>query len=185
MRAYYLYLAFICLIPANTVYAADCDEIAGEISISDLKTLASNGDAEATHEIGRRYEYGMCVSQNDHEAISWYQQAYELGHANASYRLGVLYDNGWGATENDEKAVSYFRMAAKQHHAMAQYDLAIMYLNGTGVEQDTISAYKWLLIAVGNGSEFMLNRLSGITKLMTQDQISTAQNLALQFKSEI
>lgn len=185
MRRYCLYFAIACLLTEITAYAGDCDATSVDISFSHLKTLANGGDADSANELGRRFEYGLCVTKDDVEAIYWYQQAFELGHANASYRLGVLYDNGWGVNENDSKAVAYFQMAAKQNHAFAQYDLAIMYLNGTGVEKNIIFAYKWLFIAVRNGNELMAERLSGISKLMTADQIATAQNLALETINEL
>ena len=54
----------------------------------------------------------------------------------------------------DEQAVlNYYRKASDQGDANAQFNLGLCYGNGTGVAKDEVEAYKWTLLAAGQGNE--------------------------------
>jgi len=162
----------------------ECQNQVGNSSISTMQSLERAGNAESQFQLGRHYEYGICVDQDDSIAINWYMKAGTKGSAKANYRLGVLYDNGWGVDVDAERAVSFYTVAAIQNHAMAQYDLAMMYFEGAGVEQDPITAYTWLLIAINSGHEMMREQLMRVAKKMTADEIVTAESYAAQWISQ-
>lgn len=156
----------------------------GNSGLSKIETLERTGTAESQFQLGRHYEYGICVDQNDALAIDWYKKAGSKGSARANYRLGVLFENGWGADIDAERAVSFYRFAAIQNHALAQYDLAMMYFEGSGVEQDSVAAYTWLLIAINSGHEMMREQLRRVASKMTEGEISTAQSHAANWISQ-
>jgi len=148
-----------------------------------IQSLESAGTAESQFQLGRHYEYGICVEQDDMIAIDWYRKAGTNGSTNANYRLGVLYENGWGTDVDEERAVTFYTFAAVKNHALAQYDLALMYFEGSGVEQDFVEAYKWLFIATNAGNEIMREQLIRVADEMTEDEIVFAQALALKWIS--
>ena len=156
----------------------------GNSGLSKIESLERDGTAESQFQLGRHYEYGICVDQNDALAIDWYKKAGAKGSARANYRLGVLFENGWGAEVDPKRAVSFYRFAAIQNHALAQYDLAMMYFEGSGVEQDSVAAYTWLLIAINSGHEMMREQLRRVASKMTEGEISTAQSHAANWISQ-
>jgi len=161
-----------------------CQTELNDITLAELKRLANVDNAAAQAELGRQYEYGICLEQSDSQAITWYRKAAKKNDPNANYRLGVLYDNGWGVVENDVLAAKYYSASARRNHPMAQHDLALMYHEGAGVSQDPVSAYKWLFIAVNNGNDLMRDQLLRIAKTMTAEQISNAETMAFMWKPE-
>lgn len=102
---------------------------------------AHQGDADAQYNLGRMYDNGHGVRQDDQKAFEWYTKAANQGHADAQYTLGVMYDYGRrGVLQDYQKAFEWFTKAANQGHAKAQYNLGRMYENGRGVSQDKSTA---------------------------------------------
>ena len=102
----------------------------------------------------------------------------EQGNAVAQYNLGVMYAKGKGVIENDKKAVRWYRLAADQGNAKAQNNLGVMYHNGEGVLQDNKKAHMWYNIARANGNDTADDNIKSITRRMTTDEISEAQDMA-------
>ena len=99
------------------------------------------GHATAQYNLGRMYDNGHGVRQDDQKAFEWYTKAANQGHADAQYTLGVMYDYGRrGVLQDYQKAFEWFTKAANQGHAKAQYNLGWMYENGRGVSQDKSTA---------------------------------------------
>ena len=114
---------------------------------------AEQGDAEEQYSLGRRYDHGLGVEEDDSEAVQWYGLAAEQGHAGAQYSLGLKYGLGQGVDEDDTQAVRWFRLAAEQDHAGAQFLLGDAYEVGHGVERDLDEAVRWYRLAAKNGHE--------------------------------
>ncbi len=110
-------------------------------------------DAAEQYSLGRRYDYGLGVEEDDSEAVRWYGLAAAGGHAGAQYSLGLKYGLGQGVEEDDAEAVRWFRLAAEQDHAGAQFLLGDAYEIGRGVERDLDEAVRWYRLAAKNGDE--------------------------------
>jgi uncharacterized protein len=82
-------------------------------SIQELTRRAEAGEVAAQVELGRAYEDGNGVQQNDVEAVQWFRKAAEQGNAPAQNSLGVMYALGRGVERNREEAVRWYRKAAK------------------------------------------------------------------------
>lgn len=82
-------------------------------SIEALKHDASQGDAEAEFELGRRYALGAGVDRDFAEAVKWYRMAAEKGHAKAQYNLGSCYQYGLGVETSKDEAQKWHAMGAK------------------------------------------------------------------------
>ena len=51
------------------------------------------------------------------------------------------------------EAANWYRKAAEQNHAGAQYNLGSCYFNGRGVAKSYVEAYRWAVLASGQGIE--------------------------------
>ena len=112
---------------------------------------AERGDATAQYDLGRMYDRGEGVAEDDREAARWFRKAAEQGHAKAQHRLGFMYATGEGVAEDDREAARWFRKAAEQGLAEAQNGLGRMYATGEGVAEDDREAVRWFRKAAEQG----------------------------------
>jgi TPR repeat protein len=120
--------------------------------VAQLQSRATAGDADAQLALGRAYQDGNGLPQNDELAANWYRKAAELGNAVAQSNLGTMYRTGSGVEKNKEEAVKWYRKAARQGYANAMFNLATAYYNGDGVPSNIFRAYDWFLLAQESGS---------------------------------
>lgn len=120
--------------------------------VSALKAKAEEGDASAELSLGKAYEGGNGVPQNDESAVKWYRKAADQGNAEAENRLGVMYRVGQGVSRDKEEAVRWYQKAAKQGNAQAMFNLGASYYNGDGVTPDPNTSYAWFLLAQEAGN---------------------------------
>ena len=131
--------------------------------ISQLEAKAEAGDAIAQTELGKAYQNGDGVPQNDALALKWLRKAADQGHAAAENDLGIAYRMGNGVERDKAEAVRWYHKAAKQGNSRAMFNLGAAYYNGDGVEEDPVASYAWFLLAheVGNpASDDALRRAS-------------------------
>lgn len=108
---------------------------------------AEKGEAHAATLIGRLYERGLGVAQDDKKAADWYAQAATAGDMHGQFHLGVLLAEGRGVKKDTARAANFFEAAARQGHALAAYNLALIYVTGNAREQDFAKAAEWLKVA--------------------------------------
>ena len=107
-----------------------------------------------------------------------YITAAEQGHADAQNNLGEMYSKGQGVPQDYAEAVRWYRLAAEQGYAPAQNNLGAAYQLGDGVLQDNVMAHMWYNIASANGDPKSGERRDERAGLMSQTDISTAQEMA-------
>ncbi len=115
-----------------------------------LKAAAEKGHKKAQYRMGRCYDKGNGVEEDNKIAFSWYLKSAEQGFAKAQYEVGKSYKNGEGVEEDKVKAFEYFTKAAKQENGDAQLALGKCYLKGKGTAKDLDKAKVWLKRAVKN-----------------------------------
>jgi len=115
-----------------------------------LKAAAEKGHKKAQYRMGRCYDKGNGVKEDDKQAFAWYSKSAAQGFAKAQYQVGKCYKNGEGVTEDRVKAFQYFTKAAKQGNGDAQLALGKCYLKGKGTKADKAKAKEWFLKAVKN-----------------------------------
>jgi hypothetical protein len=93
--------AALAAVPSNASPA-----VASEIS------SANAGDKKAMLDLGKRYQSGQGVAQDEHQALDWYQKASDAGNADATEKLAELYARGLGVKQNASQAWTLFRKAA-------------------------------------------------------------------------
>ncbi|MBQ3690990.1 MAG: sel1 repeat family protein [Bacteroidales bacterium] len=126
-----------------------------------FQTAANAGNKKAQYYLGRCYDKGRGVTEDDSKAFVWYQKSADQDYAKAQYQLGKCYKKGEGTEKNVSKAAEYFLKAATQGNADAQFELGKCYLKGKGVEQDSLKAKDLFFQAVNNpkGGEQILKEL--------------------------
>jgi hypothetical protein len=80
--------------------------------------------------------------------------------------------------EDAVEAVKWFRKAAEHNLGSAQNSLGACYLLGEGVDKDYVEAYKWKLLAAGQGDEDARKIVKLLEDRMTREQIAEGQNRA-------
>lgn len=115
-----------------------------------LKAAAEKGHKKAQYRLGRCYDKGYGVSEDDKQAFEWYMKAAKQDHAKSQYRVGKCYKDGEGVKKDRKLAAQWFAKAASQDNADAQYALGKSYLKGKGVAADEKKAKSLLTKAVKN-----------------------------------
>lgn len=151
----FIFLAFT--VPAS------CQNI-GPTPVSQLVQRAESGDAQAQFELGRAYEDGTGVAQDDEQAVQWFRKSADQGNARAQNALGVMYALGRGVQRDKEEAVRWYKKAAKQGLAEGIYNVAISYYNGEGVEGNIDLAGSWMMAAQRKGDAQAADALKHISE---------------------
>ena len=127
-------------------------------AVPKLRAAAQKGHQKAQYRLGKCYDKGHGVTEDDRQAVAWYAKAAAQGHAKSQYELGKCYKNGEGVAKNMKKAIELFTKAANNGNGDAQLALGKCYLKGNGVPVDKAKARAWCKKAVKNdkdGKEIM------------------------------
>jgi hypothetical protein len=138
------------LVAAMSLLVVACNNVSSDRgdrddpAVTELRSRADHGDAEAQYRMGMRYTTGDEVRRHHVRARGWFELAAAQGHRGAQYRLGMAYAKGRGAPHDDHRALEWFAKAAGQGHVRAQYQLGDAYLNGRGTPKEPAWAARWL-----------------------------------------
>ena len=119
-------------------------------AVPKLQVAAAKGHKKAQYRLGRCFDKGYGVKEDDKQAVAWYSKSAAQGYAKAQYQLGKCYKNGEGVEKDKVKAFQFFSKAAKQDNGDAQLALGKCYLKGKGTPSDKAKAKTWLTKAVKN-----------------------------------
>ncbi len=130
---------------ANAKQATEqADELMSQKRYAETAPLAdgacNDGSMEACYILGRLYDEGWGVAQDEVKASSLFLKACNGGQAGACTDLGILYDDGRGVGKDFTQARSYFLMACNGGNAGGCFDLGLRYENGDGVPKDYVKA---------------------------------------------
>ena len=115
-----------------------------------LRAAAEKGHKKAQYRLGRCYDKGYGVEEDDQLAFQWYSKSAAQGYAKAQYQLGRCYHKGKGVPKDNKRAFDLFTQAAKQDNGDAQLALGICYLKGKGTAVDEKKAKYWCNKAIRN-----------------------------------
>ena len=120
---------------------------ADSLSPNEIITLAQRGDAAAEYELGRMYQHGRGVTQDNRRAVEWYRRSAEQGYAPAERSLGAMYRGGYGGLPQDgAKAREWYGKAAAQGDTLAKFALAIDTLRITVFIRSLPEGYKTAIL---------------------------------------
>jgi uncharacterized protein len=125
---------------------------AATVEISELRAKAEAGDPIAQFQLGRAYETGKGIRQDNSQAVLWYRKAADQRNAAAENSLGSMYRLGQGVGKDKEEAVRWYQKSAKLGSPEAMFNLGTSYYNGDGVPEDPVLAYAWFLLSQQAGN---------------------------------
>jgi uncharacterized protein len=128
--------------PDSSVEAA-----AKQLAISNLRSKAEAGDAQAQSQLANAYETGSGIPADVPMAALWYKKSAEQGNPAAENSLGTMYRLGQGVEKNKKESVRWYRKAAQLGNSAAMFNLGTCYYNGDGVEVDDSLSTIWFFLA--------------------------------------
>ncbi len=119
-------------------------------AVPKFQTSANQGYKKAQYYLGRCYDKGHGVEEDDELAVLWYSKAAAQNHPKALYEMGRCYKKGEGVEKNIDKAFEFFQKSAVQGNADAQFELGKCYMKGKGTDQSMDKAKELFKQAVSN-----------------------------------
>ena len=124
------FLLMLTLLLSMTANAQNADDLYKEgkalydakdyvAALAKLKPAAEKGHKKAQYRVGRCYDKGHGVEENNAEALKWYQKSADQGYYKAEYQMARAYIKGKGVTPNEKKAKTWLKRAigGKKHGA--------------------------------------------------------------------
>lgn len=139
-----------------------------------LRAAAGKGFPNSQYTLGKMYQYGLGVKQNDKRAALLFKRSAEQGFARAQYNLAKAYRDGAGVPVNKAQSFALFRKAAEAGYAKAQYKLSTRFAQGRDVERDDVEALKWCLLAARQGHTDARKRLDDLIMRMSLEDVGAA-----------
>jgi TPR repeat protein len=162
------------VVPANHPEEAPSIEKYKELKLEQVRERASRGDAMAQYELGRRFDGGAGVDEDDIEAMKWYLSSAKLGVPEAQLQVGAAYDLGWlKSKEGKQEALKWYQLAANQGLVEAQVHTANLYLDGDGIQKNEEEAEKWFRLAAESGDAESAFKIAEITAAKAKADKST------------
>jgi TPR repeat protein len=162
------------------------NEPAEQISLEQTRVLAEGGDAEAQFSMGFRLtieDEGPAYAQ----AAQWYSKAAHQNHPLAQFNLGIMYARGQGMARDSSRSLLWLGRAAQLGDAGAQFELG-MRRNRDSMGQNSVlgcetrvEAYKWLLLAAGQGYRAAANGCEFVAMGMTHEDVLEGRRRAASF----
>lgn len=115
-----------------------------------LKAAAEKGHKKAQYRLGRCYDKGKGVEEDNEQAFKWYKKAADQDYAKGLYQVGKCYKDGKGVPKDKKKAFTFFQKAANQQNSDAELALGKAYMKGKGTAADEAKAKKFLKRAFNN-----------------------------------
>lgn len=117
-----------------------------------LITQYKDGDAELEFIIGRFYNFGIGVEENDEMAFSWWLKSANHGNDEAQNNVGYYYEKGRVVTQDLDKALEWYKKSASQNNYSAPANIGTLYYEGIGRQVDCQEALKWFKQAAELGN---------------------------------
>ncbi|MDC2993144.1 sel1 repeat family protein [bacterium] len=120
-------------------------------------SVAHRGSAETQYKLGRLFQRGQGVEQDNDSAARWICSAAKKGLSEAREGCQKMASSG---------------------KAAAQYHLGMMLARGSGVLQDIGGAHMWLNIAAANGFSDAIGERDALAKELSGEQLEKANKRA-------
>ncbi|MCX7869219.1 MAG: sel1 repeat family protein [Terrimicrobiaceae bacterium] len=143
--------ALLAALISAVLSAAEPASPASSLSIAQLEEKASEGDAAAMYELGRRLYRGLGTEKNLERSVELIRQSATLGHPEAMDGLGFLYLNGDGIEKSEERALGCFRKSAEAGHPRGMLNYGLLLRQGKSIALDNEESLKWIHKAADTG----------------------------------
>ncbi len=149
-------VAIVFISFTHCIQAQNCHTAHDPKALKAMQEKADAGDADSQCGLGKQYEYGLGVSQDNKQAVFWLQKSAEQGDIRAQVELGVVFDK----MQDYVQALIWYRKAADQGNPRAEYNLGLCYQNGESVPKDMAQAIAWYRKAADQGDMIAQNNLA-------------------------
>ena len=97
-----------------------------EQAVKKLLPAAQKGHKKAQYRVGRSYDKGHGVTEDNQKAYQWYLKSSQQGYGKAQYQLAKCYMKGKGTAKDTAKAKTWMLKAMQNDKAKEKYkeDLA-------------------------------------------------------------
>jgi len=97
-----------------------------ELAFKKLLPAAQKGHKKAQYRVGRCYDKGHGVTEDNQKAYTWYLKSSQQGYGKAQYQLAKCYMKGKGTAKDNAKAKTWMLKAMQNDKAKEKYkeDLA-------------------------------------------------------------
>jgi TPR repeat protein len=150
------------------------------LAITKYGDATANGNPIALIKLEVMFKSKLGKKEDFDQAIQKLFIAAKSGTSMAKRNLAEAYLSGVLIPKNCTNAVSIYKELASDGSATAQHNLGGLYLNGDCVTKDYVLGYMWRsLSSAQTGEDFDRKLLASYeSKLMSSDQVATAQRLA-------
>jgi hypothetical protein len=124
-----------------------------ELSIEEVKDLASKGDPDGLYALGMAYLFGWDIEQDEKIGYDYLEEAADRGQSEAMTLLVRMFMQGEYDGMDAEKAAKMSFMAAKDGIPDAQMYAGLAYMDGVGVKQDYNEAARLFRLAANQGND--------------------------------
>ncbi len=142
MKRFGLCLAVVAMLVAPAAWAGVDDGVAAydrgdyAAAFQVWRPLAEQGDVRAQYRLGRLYEAGDGVPQDDVEALRWFDAAGEQGDKAALVSIGIFHADGRGVPQDTFKAYMWWEIGARHGSGLARALQATVERQLTQAEKD-------------------------------------------------
>ena len=123
-----------------------------QLGLVGLIAAANSGQCSALVDIGRYYERGDALRQDQRVASAWYLAAAQAGDLRGMREIARRYAGGEGVKADMTAAVRWWSRAAENGLTSAAAEVGSVYATGKGVPADADKAVYWLERAAAGGS---------------------------------
>lgn len=150
--SWYAIATLLIMVASVDVYAESPDELVNKAerafdesdivsAMSYYRKAAETGYIPAQN----RLAYLLDKSEENEEAVQWYQKSAAVGDAEGEYGLARMYVEGEGIAQNKQEALRLFRSSANKSYPPAIHVMATAYEKGElGLRVDYELAREWL-----------------------------------------
>ncbi|WP_455107221.1 tetratricopeptide repeat protein [Porphyromonas sp.] len=126
-------------------------------SLTEVRTAAENGDAEAQYQLFDYYASGH-KSDDDQSAMEWLTKAAEQGYPLALYTSALIQIEEKGGKVVPPQAIFYLQASGERGFSDAYLQLYHLYYEGKGVEanEDTALGYLRQAMEAGSGAAYLI-----------------------------
>ncbi len=91
-------------------------------AVKKLTPAAQKGHKKAQYRLGRCYDKGHGVAEDNQKAYQWYLKGAQQGHGKSQYQLAKCYMKGKGVAKDTAKAKAWMLKAVKNDGAKEKLD---------------------------------------------------------------
>ena len=144
-----------------------------------LRIGAEQDDISSLHNLGVQ----LVREHNDHEAVTYFRRAAEIGFAGSQNNYGWHLYKGTGIKQNKAEAVFWIVRAAEQGEPFAYGSLCEIYGAGDVLRANNLEAMKWCRLAadnmpMGQARNTAVDIMDRYARMMKEEQIAAANQRA-------